>query len=170
MDTLPLPPPPPTDPAPGLIRVTRDARGHLVFRCGEAPPVENVSVARCFPWSCRTGYVSLRDAEGSEVCLLRTFAGLDPATHQLLLDELAVQEFVPRITAVRAVDDRFDVMVWQVETDRGPLELQVSHAEDIRQLPSGQVLLKDHIGGLYEVSDLGALDVQSRRFIEDRLA
>ena len=156
---------------PGQVRLERDARGRLVFRAAEgASAVENVSVARCFPWSFREGYVSIRDADGRELCLVRSLDALAAETRRRIEEELGAQEFVPRITAVLEMDDRFDVMVWKVRTDRGPVDLQVEHAEDIRQLADGRVLIKDHSGGVYEVPDLRALDPRSRALLEDHLS
>ena len=54
---------------------------------------------------------------------------------------------VPQITAVHNVDDRFDVMAWEVQTDRGPIELQIKGSEDIRQFDEGRVVVKDEAGG-----------------------
>lgn len=155
---------------PQLIRLTRDAQGRLVFRPEEgAAPVEGVRVARCFPWSCRNAYLSVRDADGHEVCLLRSLDGVPKEARQQIEEELRAQEFLPRITAVTGMDDRFDVMVWSVITDRGPLELQVEHAEDVRQLADGRILIKDHTGGLFDIPDPAALDPRSRAILEDHL-
>ena len=155
---------------PAQVRLARDVRGRLVFRPREgASPVEGATVARCFPWSHRDGYISIRDTGGKELCLLRSLNAVDPEVRRMIEEELAAQEFLPKITAVLDLDDRFDVMVWKVTTDRGPMELQVEHAEDIRQLPDGRVLMKDHAGGLFEVPDLGALDARSRMLLENHL-
>ncbi len=154
----------------GPIRLTRDERGRLTLHRPGAEPVCPVRLARCFPWTAPEEYLSIRDKDGAEVHLLATRAGLDPATAALIAEELAAQEFFPRITRVDAVDDRFDVMVWNVETDRGPFELQVEHAEDIRLREDGRVTFKDHAGGTFIVDDIARLDPRSRRLIEDRLA
>lgn len=152
------------------LRLTRDERGRLTLHRPGAEPVGPVRLARCFPWTAPDEYLSIRDSNGVEVHLLVTRAGLDPATEALIAEELAAQEFFPRITRVAAVDDRFDVMVWNVETDCGPIELQIEHAEDIRLRDDGRVTFKDHAGGAFIVDDIARLDPRSRRLIEDRLA
>jgi len=153
------------------IRLWRDERGRLVFRAAaEAEPVVGVQLARCFPWSLPDRYISIRDSNGGELCLLRSVEQAEPETRRIMEEELAAQEFVPRITAVHGVDDDFDVMAWRVQTDRGPIELQVKNVDDIRQLDERRVVIKDHAGGLFEVPDITLLDSRSRRLIEDHLA
>ena len=164
----------PKEPRPGAARAPtrlwRNERGQLVFRADEqAEPVAGVRLARCFPWSFRDRYVSIRNAEGREICLLASLEDADAETRRAIEAELDAQEFLPKITAVHGVDDRFDVMAWTVQTDRGPIELQVKHSEDIRQLKDGRVLIKDHAGGVFEVPDPASLDPRSRRLLEDRL-
>jgi carbon monoxide dehydrogenase subunit G len=102
--------------------------------------------------------------------LVRSLDDVEPQTRRVIEEELAAQEFIPRITAVTSVDDQFDVMAWQVETDRGPIELQIKGREDIRQLDDGRVVIKDHAGGMFEVADVSALDPRSRLLVEDQLS
>jgi hypothetical protein len=153
-----------------LPRLSRNERGQLVMQRDGCEPLVGVRLARCFPWSRREGYLSIRDAEGNEVLLLETLLHLPAALRELIDAELAAQEFQPRITAVYKVEEQFGITTWTVQTDRGPVELQVKHAEDIRQLEGGRVLLRDHAGGLFEIPDLATLDPHSRKLVEARLA
>ena len=152
------------------VRLRRDERGRLVLHCAaDAEPLENVRVARCFPWSLRDRYVSVRDKDGNELVLITDLAATEPETRQLIDEELAAQEFIPVITAIDAVDDSFGVMIWNVQTDRGPIELQIKTTDDIRRIDDRRVLVKDHAGGLFEIPDLAALDPKSQRLAEDHM-
>lgn len=156
--------------AEAVVRLERNARGQLVLhRGGAGEPIVGVRVARCFPWSLPQQYISIRDEQGNELHLFESLKQAEPQTRQIIEQELAAQEFVPAITAVERIDDAFDVMTWQVQTDRGPVELQVKSDEDVRQLADGRVLIKDHAGGLFEVRDMQRLDSRSRRLLEDHL-
>lgn len=155
---------------PGTALLSRGASGRLVFRDGATGrEVADARVARCFPWSLRGRYISIRDAEGQEICLARDLEEFPAETRAVVEEELAAQEFVPRITAIEDIDDEFDVMTWKVRTDRGLIELQVKDPDDVYRLDDGRVLIKDHAGGVFEVSDPSALDPRSRRLLEQRL-
>jgi hypothetical protein len=161
----------PSEEGHGTIRLRRDDRGRLMWRAApDAEEAENVRVARCFPWSHRDGYISIRDKDGKELHLLPTLDHAPEKTRALIEEELRAQEFAPQITVVEEIDDRFDVMTWKVQTESGPVELQVKHSEDIRQLDDGRVLIRDHAGGVFQISNVTAMDAESRNLIEENLA
>ena len=158
----------PIDPA--QVCLSRNERGQLVLRtAADTEPIENVRVAKCFPWSLRDRYVSIRDKEGNEQVLLPDLEGMSAETRRLIDQELDAQEFIPTITSVTSIDDNFGVMIWDVQTDRGPIELQIKTTDDIRRLDQRRILLKDHAGGLFEITDLAELDLQSQRLVEDNI-
>ena len=133
-------------------------------------PVRDAHVARCFPWSLPDRYLSIRDKDGNELHLFGSIDEVPEASRQVVMEELAAQEFVPRILRVHEIDDSFDIIIWKADTDCGPVEFQVKHDEDIRLLGDNYVIIKDHSGMLFEVPDLDALDEKSRALIEDRLS
>ena len=152
------------------VRISRNERGQLVLRTAEdAEPIENVRVTKCFPWSLRDRYVSIRDKDGNEQVLLPDLGGMSAETRRLIDQELDAQDFIPTITSVAAIIDNFGVMIWDVQTDRGPVELQIKTTDDIRRLDQRRVLLKDHAGGLFEIRDLAELDPTSQRLVEDNI-
>jgi len=152
------------------VRLWRNERGQLMLRiAADAEPIENVRVAKCFPWSLRDRYVSIRDKDGNEQVLLPGLEGMSAETRRLIDEELDAQEFIPSVTSVAAIDDNFGVMIWDVQTDRGPVELQIKTTDDIRRLDQRRILLKDHAGGLFEIRDLAELDPKSQRLVEDNI-
>ena len=152
------------------LRLRRDDRGQLrLHATAEAEPIENVRVARCFPWSLRDRYVSIRDKVGNELVLITDLDQTEPDTRRVIEQELDTQEFIPVITAVDTIDDSFGVMIWNVQTDRGPIELQIKTNDDIRRIDDRRVLLKDHAGGLFEIQDVTAFDPKSLRLVEDHM-
>ncbi len=153
---------------PGL---RREKDGRLTFVPADgAELVRDCRVVRCFPWSVAEQYISIRNPNGEEVFLLHNLEDLAEASLVLLRDELDQIDFVPRITKVYFIDDTFDVSIWRVDTNRGPIEFQVKHDEDVRLLDHARVVIRDHRGMLFEIPSLGGLDEVSRGFVEDRLS
>jgi hypothetical protein len=150
-------------------RLERQANGGLMFVPVEgAEPIADCRVARCFPWSIPDRHISIRDKDGNELYLFGSIHDVPEHSRQLVIDELAAQEFIPRILRVHEINDTFEILIWKAETDRGPVEFQVRD-EDIRTLGDNHVVIKDDTGMLYDVPDLNALDETSRVLIEDRL-
>ncbi len=154
-----------------MPRLLREPDGKLTLvPDGGGQSVSDCRVARCFPWSLPDRFLSVRDKDGNELHLFGSLDEVPDGTRQVLIDELAAQEFVPKILRVHEIDDSFEIVVWQADTDRGPVEFQVKDDEDIRVLGDSQVLVKDHNGMLFEIPNLEAMDEASRTLIEDRLS
>jgi hypothetical protein len=152
-------------------RLRRERDGHVTYLPGgDAEPVPECRVVRCFPWSLPDRYVSIRDKDGNEVRLFRSLDEVPEACRDVVVEELGAQDFVPRIDRVRQIDDTFDVLIWIVDTDCGAVEFQVKHDEDIRVLDENRVVIRDHRGMLFEIPNLELLDEHSRGLVEDRLA
>jgi hypothetical protein len=151
----------------GLKKLERNSRGELLAHVeGRAEPVENVTVARCFPWSLKDEYVSIRDKDGKEIVLLRDLEGLDPATRELIEEELRDKFFVPRIQRITRYKAEFDVVSISAETDRGKVTFQIRNRDDVRLLSPVRALFRDVDGNVYEVEDYRALDRSSQKHLE----
>lgn len=136
----------------------------LVLRVkGRAEPLEDVRVARCFPWSLPQSYVSIRSSDGKEICLVKDLAQLDEATRAVLEEELREKIFNPRILKVLSCKSEFGVSSLKVLTDRGEVSFQIRSRDDVRVLGAGRALFKDVDGNLYELHDVDALDPDSRK-------
>jgi len=155
---------------PSMIQISRNERGQLVYRRDKnTSPVENVRLSKCFPRSLRNQYISIRDSEGQEVCLVRTMDDFSPATRRVVEEEFRCQEFIPQITSIDSIVEEFDVMIWKIQTDCGPIEIQVKDPDDVRRLDNGTILIKDYAGSIFEIADVTRLDPKSRRILDQRL-
>lgn len=161
---------PPTAETPrGRVqRVERDSVGRLrAWIEGHEKPVEDVRVARCFPWSLPEAYVSIRSKDGKEICLLSDLAQLDAISRSVIEKELHDKVFNPRILRVLEARREFDVTSFRVETDRGEVTFQIRSREDVRALSPTRALFRDVDGNTYELPDVGSLDPVSRRHVMD---
>lgn len=147
-------------------RVERDSAGRLVAHLSDRDqPVVDVRVARCFPWSVPDQYVSLRDADGREVALLKNLEELDSASRDVVERELADKIFNPKIKKIISFNDEFGVVSITAETDRGTVTFQVRGRDDVRVLSSTRALLRDADGNCYELEDIRKLDGPGRQWM-----
>ena len=149
------------------IQLERDARGQLVAHLGDRDePVQNVRVARCFPWSREGEYVSVCDADGKELVLLTNLDGVDGPTRELIEAELRDKFFVPKIQQISDYKAEFDVVSITARTDRGEVTFQIRNRDDVRVLSPGRALFRDVDGNVYEVPDFFTLDRASQKHLE----
>ena len=146
-----------------------DEQNKLVLKRPGEEDVRDVRVRRAFPWTNPEQFISIRSAEGKELLLIESFAGLPDRLRRTIEDTLAGAVFIPRITRIDEVDVRFGYQQWKVQTDRGPVEFRVQEREDIRFLPDGRFSLRDADGNVYELPPLNQLDEHSRRAVEPLL-
>lgn len=158
-----------TDTPRGRVqRIERDPVGRLrAWVEGHEKPVEDVRVARCFPWSLPEAYVSIRSKDGKEICLLCDLAELETASRSVVEKELHDKVFNPRILRVLEARREFDVTSFRVETDRGEVTFQIRSREDVRALSPTRALFRDVDGNTYELPNVDSLDPASRRHVMD---
>jgi len=125
-----------------------------------------VQVARCFPWSARTQFISLRDEDRREVCLIEDPAALDPASRATLEDALIEADFVLEIESIEDIDEEIEIRCWEVTTNRGARKFQTRRDEWPRIVPGGGVLIRDVAGDLYYIAQAEALDAKSQDLLD----
>jgi len=152
-----------TPPAQVLLR--RNGRGDIEAQVN-GKTVVNVKVARCFPWSLKDRYISIRDKDGKEVALLESASGVDALTQAILEQELRDHCFVPKILKIRSHQSEFDVVTITAETDRGEVSFQIRSRDDVRTLSAKRALFRDVDGNIYEIEDISQLDRASQRHLE----
>ena len=147
-------------------RIERDADGRLVLHVeGRDEPIVDARLARYFPWSLPGAYVSVLDADGHEVVMLRTLDGLDDASRQLAEEELRDRIFNPKILRVLKYEREFGISSITAETDRGEVIFQFRGRDDVHLLSPTRALFRDVDGNAYELPDLTKLDPASRKHL-----
>ncbi len=147
-----------------IERIECDSAGKLkAFLVAQDEPVEDLRVARCFPWSLPEDYISVRDAQGRELVLLTSLDELDDTSRSIVREELTHKVFNPRIEKVQRCVTEFGITSMTAETDRGEVTFQLGSRDDVRHLSATRVLLNDVDGNIYEIPDVSQLDSDSRR-------
>ncbi|MCW3099512.1 MAG: hypothetical protein JWL77_5130 [Chthonomonadaceae bacterium] len=163
----------PPDPASFELRILQAKQMRVFRQAGVARlTLENdrswtkVAVARAFPLSDPDHYLGFLDGAGKDIGMLHDPALLDPASRQVVDEELAKRYFVPVIERVFSVKEEFGTVYWKVETDRGEKEIIVRNLRDnIQELSATRVIITDIDGNRFEFADLTKMDTKTQGFI-----
>jgi len=111
--------------------------------------------------------IVLRDGADKEVGVLPSLALVPEPAQTWLREQLERRYFLPQITGIHNIIERFGSSVWDLETDRGRVVITTRQMhESIHELGNGRFLLTDAEGNRYEIKDFAALDETSRaRFV-----
>ncbi len=127
-------------------------------RCGM-----RVEILRAFPISGGEKDLVLRDGGGKELGILADLQSVEATQRQLLQSSLADRYFLPKITKINSIFERFGSAIWDVETDRGATEITTKALhEAIYEVTPTRFMLRDTEENRYEIPDLNALDESSR--------
>lgn len=146
----------------------RDPMGQLVCTLADGSEHVGVTPVRAFPIGAPDEGLSLVSGEGREVAWVPRLSALPDQARQLLKDELAAREFVPEIRRILSVSTFSTPSTWQLDTDRGTVEMVLKAEEDIRRLPGPQasLLITSGHGIVFRVPSMRTMDRHSRRLIE----
>ena len=110
--------------------------------------------------------IALVDAEGHELVWLETLSQTSEANRELIMEELAMREFMPVLTKIENVSTFATPSVWDVETSRGRTRFVLKGEDDIRRVNKTMFLVSDNHGVQYLIKDILALDKHSRRLLD----
>lgn len=126
-----------------------------------------VHLHRMFPFSEPFTNISVQDDEGEEIGMIASIADFSPETAKMLRDELEKVYFLPKITAISSVKEKFGFSVWKVESDVGKLEFTLRDTyRSMVFAGGGRIFLIDSDGNRYEIPDVEKLDKNSYKHIE----
>lgn len=140
---------------------------HLVnVELADGRKFENAELKRLFPISGLRKYVSVLDTDGKEIAIIRSIDALMDASRKVVEQSLNEYYLIPKIISVLDRYEKYGILKWTVETDRGVHSFEIKNRNsDIKLLFDGRVLIRDGDDNRYEIPDLNALDVKSRRIL-----
>lgn len=155
--------------AQSSITLHRDSAGRLVLTRARGDVHIGVEPVRSFPISEPQRWISLVDGHGKELAAIDDLADVSAETRELIIQELADREFLPRIERVVRVATNKEPHVWDVLTDRGAVQFLLRDDDDIRRLGPHRAILVDMHGVRYYIPDSRQLDPKSRRILSQYL-
>ncbi len=124
-----------------------------------------VSVLRAFPLSRPQQYWSVR-SHSKEIGMIINPEELDAESRRLVGAELERRYMVSTVQRVLSIKERFGVVDWKVDTQRGQRVFTTRNLrENVLRPYSGQYLFTDVDDNRYTVPDINALDPQSRAWL-----
>jgi len=122
-----------------------------------------------FPHSMRDRYISLRDMDGNELGMIRSLGGLDKSTRKLLEEELRRRYVTPVILEIISVSDKYEVVEWEVETDRGRKTFVTRSLHDSLTVSADSLIVTDMESNRYEIHDRSQLDPHSAAILAKKI-
>jgi hypothetical protein len=127
-------------------------------------------IKRVFPLSNPGLYLSIQDAGGQEIGVLRTVDGLDSATSDIFQEELDRRYFTPHVDSIDSL--RMEAGMWRfnVQTQRGPAEFYVRNWRDnAHEINAGRWQILSVDGARFEILSVDKLDAKSQKLLDQLL-
>ncbi|MCM3784173.1 DUF1854 domain-containing protein [Neobacillus mesonae] len=134
----------------------------------EGTPYDEIVVYRTFPFKYTTQYISIRNAKGDELGIVKDINQLDSESREELDKELQFRYFLPRVTRVDSVKEKSELWMWELQTTLGPTRMAMRNLHEHVQFPGeGRMVLTDINGKRCEILDWRELDAHSRKELTD---
>jgi hypothetical protein len=154
---------------PGDVSFSR-SKGGVFQGVIEGKAYEEMILFRIFPFQYATQYISVRDAKGDEIGVIRDIDQLDEESQAEMDKELQLRYFLPLVTRIDAVKQKSDLWIWELQTNLGPTRIVMRNLHEHMQYPSvNRIILTDINGKRCEIRDWKALDGHSRNQMKDAL-
>ena len=134
---------------------------------------ERVIIIRAYPISNPNEFLIVRSPDskehgkGEEIGIIRDINILREDEIKIINAELDKRYFIPEITKVLSVKDKYGLSYWECETSAGHRSFIVSNPYvHIRLLEDGRLIVEDMDGSNYCIPDITALDKLSQKKIE----
>jgi MoxR-like ATPase len=137
-------------------------QGNLIWRSadGSQQPVESICA---FPLSYPEKEIVLQGNDKTELGIIEDLATLKKEIRQAILDQLEKRYFLPQVTMIHKMTERFGSAIWDLETDRGRIAISTRQLnEAVRELGPRRFLIVDVDGNRYEIKELNDLPPESQ--------
>jgi hypothetical protein len=127
---------------------------------GSQQPVESICA---FPLSYPEKEIVLQGNDKIELGIIEDLATLKPEIRKAILDQLEKRYFLPQVTMIHKMTERFGSAIWDLETDRGRIAISTRQLnEAVRELGPRRFLIVDVDGNRYEIKELNDLPPESQ--------
>ena len=136
---------------------------------GEETRVGPVEAKRAFPFESEDEFIVLEDEKGADRGFIRSLADRSEGERAILGRALEMRYFMPKITKIEKVNDRYGFSYFKVETTSGPTEFTVRDPYKSIVQNGKRLIITDADGNRFEIPDVDALEKKDRKKIEQYL-
>ena len=134
---------------------------------GEAKSYGRVWLHRSFPYELPENYISVQDADGEEIGLIRSLDSYDEEQKALIGAELARKYYTPKIERILSLKETHGTSFWKCLTDAGELSFTLQDtSRSISKVGGDAAVITDMFGNRYRIASLKGLDKKSMRKLE----
>lgn len=124
-------------------------------------------LCRQFPFDLEWEFISVMNAEGEEIGIIRRVSDFDEETQGLLCNELQRRYYSPVIKQILSVKERYGFSYWKVMTEEGEVTFTLHDTyRSLIRAGETRVIFLDVNGNRFEIKDTSALDRKSQKKIE----
>lgn len=128
--------------------------------------IKGLTPKRLFPMTGENMYITLLDEKGKEVAIIRNLDTLMPDSKKVIENALYEYYFMPKISKINEITDKFGILTLDVETDKGRVRFDIKNRHyDIKQIYGSRILIRDRNDNRYEIEDSRNLDKRSLKLI-----
>jgi hypothetical protein len=144
-----------------------ESSGYLRVEVADDRCILNAQLRRLFPMSKPDEFISIQDADGKEVGVLRNLDGLPTELRDLLVAELDRRYFTPKISQILNLKQEGGMWTFNVLTSRGEATFFVRNWRDSSyEVTPGRFMIQSVDGQRFEIPSYEKLDTKSQLFIE----
>lgn len=145
--------------------VEKDENNLVNVRFSDGSELLHLECRRMFPISAPKKYITLLDFDGVEQCVIQDLSLLSDASRQAVEASLTDYYLVPIISRILRKEDRYGVLRWYVETDRGERSFDIRNRNrDIRVLPDARIRVRDSTTTVTSFNPLNLSTLTAARF------
>lgn len=122
-----------------------------------------VQVKKCFPWSDKNEFLSLRDSDDKELYLVESLNDLDEESNLALCQYLKDIDFVLDIIDVISIKEEIELRRYHVKTQVGERVFQTKLDDWPNELEDSSFLIRDLAGDLYRLKSISILSKEGMK-------
>lgn len=132
----------------------------------EGKVYDKVTLTRLLPYSQEESYITVIQGQ-EEIGIIKDLSTLEKQQYNKVIAHLNYKYYIPEITKINSVKEKMGFLYIDLETTGGQKEICIADfVSNIRIIKENLLSITDVEGNKYRMSNIGALDKESRQKID----